>query len=45
MRRVKVKPIQANALNSDCAKTEGKERLHRMLEEMFEEEAIWLVGK
>ncbi len=27
--QVKVKPMQANALNSDCTKTE-KERLHRM---------------
>ncbi|MEL9595427.1 DinI family protein, partial [Escherichia coli] len=31
---VKVKPMQANALNSNCTKTE-KERLNRMLEEMF----------
>ncbi|EJJ0154901.1 DinI family protein [Salmonella enterica] len=33
---VKVKPMQTNALNSDCTKNE-KERLNRMLEEMFEE--------
>lgn len=39
---VKVKPMQANALNSDCTKTE-KERLNRMLEEMFEEADMWLV--
>lgn len=38
---VKVKPMQANSLNSDCTKTE-KERLNRMLEEMFEETDIWL---
>jgi hypothetical protein len=28
---VRVKPMQANALNSDCTKTE-KERLNRMIE-------------
>ncbi|EAB6803429.1 DinI family protein [Escherichia coli] len=39
---VKVKPMQINALNSDCTKTE-KERLNRMLEEMFEESEMWLV--
>jgi hypothetical protein len=41
---VKVKPMQANALNSDCTKTE-KERLNRMLEEMFEESDMWLVSE
>lgn len=40
---VKVKPMQANALNSDCTKTE-KERLNRMLEEMFDEADMWLVS-
>ncbi|ECI4595430.1 virulence protein MsgA [Salmonella enterica subsp. salamae] len=40
--QVKVKPMQTNALNSDCTKTE-KERLNRMLEEMFEEADMWLV--
>lgn len=40
---VKVKPMQANALNSDCTKTE-KERLNRMLEDMFEEIDMWLVS-
>ena len=40
---VRVKPMQANALNSDCTKTE-KERLNRMLEEMFEESDMWLVN-
>ncbi|ELW1886151.1 virulence protein MsgA [Salmonella enterica] len=42
--QVKVKPMQANALNSDCTKTE-KEWLHRMLEEMFEEADMWLVAE
>ncbi|CDZ85476.1 DinI family protein [Citrobacter koseri] len=41
---VRVKPMQANALNSDCTKTE-KERLNRMLEEMFEEADMWLVNE
>ena len=40
---VKVKPMQANALNSDCTKTE-KERLIRLLEEMFEEADMWMVA-
>lgn len=40
---VKVKPMQANALNSDCTKTE-KERISRMLEEMFEESDMWMVA-
>lgn len=40
---VKVKPMQANALNSNCTKTE-KERLNRMLEEMFEEADMWMVA-
>lgn len=35
--------MQANALNSDCTKTE-KERLNRMLGEMFEEADMWLVS-
>ena len=39
---VKVKPMQTNALNSDCTKTD-KEQLNRMLEEMFEESDMWLV--
>jgi tRNA A37 threonylcarbamoyladenosine modification protein TsaB len=34
--------MQVNALNSDCTKTE-KERLNRMIEEMFEEAEFWLV--
>lgn len=36
--------MHANALNSDCTKTE-KERLNRMLEEMFEEAEFWLVSE
>ena len=39
---VRVKSMQVNALNSDCTKTE-KERLNRMIEEMFEEAEFWLV--
>lgn len=42
--QVKVKPMQTNALNSDCTKTE-KERLNRILEEMFEEADMWLVAE
>ncbi|EFP3720920.1 DinI family protein [Salmonella enterica] len=42
--QVSVKPMQANALNSDCTKTE-KERLNRMLEEMFEEADMWLIAE
>jgi hypothetical protein len=40
---VKVKPMQTNALNSDCTKTE-KELLNRMLEEMFEESDMWMAS-
>lgn len=40
---VRVKPMQANALNSDCTKNE-KERLNRMIEEMFEEADMWMVA-
>ncbi|WP_405125395.1 DinI-like family protein (plasmid) [Pseudomonas marginalis] len=39
---VRVKPMQANAVNSDCTKTE-KEKLNRLVEEMFEESEFWLV--
>ncbi|HHA1670042.1 TPA: DinI-like family protein [Enterobacter roggenkampii] len=41
---VKVKPMQANAVNSDCTKTE-KEKLNRLVEEMFEEVEFWLVAE
>lgn len=40
---VKVKPMQANGLNSDASKTE-REKLNRMLEEMFEEADMWMVA-
>lgn len=33
---VRVKPMQANCLNSDASKSD-REKLNRMLEEMFEE--------
>jgi hypothetical protein len=39
---VKVKPMQANGLNSDANKSD-REKLNRMLEEMFEEADEWLV--
>lgn len=38
---VKVKPMQANSLNSDASKSD-REKLNRMLEEMFEEVDVWL---
>ncbi|CZY23869.1 DinI-like family protein [Enterobacter hormaechei] len=38
-----VKPMQVNALNNNCTKTE-KERLNRMLEEMFDQSDMWLVS-
>ncbi|EQA1622512.1 DinI-like family protein [Enterobacter asburiae] len=38
---VKVKPMQANALDSDTSKSD-REKLNRMLEEMFEESGMWL---
>ncbi|WP_445439577.1 DinI family protein [Citrobacter portucalensis] len=38
---VRVKPMQANAVNSDCTKTE-KEKLNRLIEEMFDEADMWL---
>ncbi|PDP89763.1 DinI-like family protein [Enterobacter cloacae] len=39
---VRVKPMQANAVNSNCTKTE-KEKLNRLIEEMIEEVDMWLV--
>jgi hypothetical protein len=39
---VRVKPMQANSLNTDASKSD-KEKLNRMLEEMFEESDQWLV--
>ncbi|PNL55893.1 DinI family protein [Enterobacter hormaechei] len=38
---VKVKPMQANGLNSDASKRD-REKLNRMLEEMFEDSDNWL---
>ena len=39
---VRVKSMQANGLNSDANKSD-REKLNRMLEEMFEEADEWLV--
>ena len=39
---VRVKPLQANGLNSDASKSD-REKLNRMLEEMFEESDMWLI--
>lgn len=39
---VTVKPMQANGLNSDASKSD-REKLSRMLEEMFEESDMWLI--
>ncbi|AHG18713.1 virulence protein MsgA [Chania multitudinisentens RB-25] len=39
---VKVKAMQANALNSDASKSD-REKLNRLLEEMFDEADQWLV--
>lgn len=41
--KVKVKPMQANGLNSDASKSD-REKLNRMLEEMFEDANMWLVN-
>ena len=41
---VRVKPMQANALNSDARKSD-REKLNRMLEDMFEEADMWLVSE
>ncbi|WP_449508434.1 DinI family protein [Enterobacter ludwigii] len=41
---VKVKPMQANGLNSDASKSD-REKLNRMLEEMFEESDMWLTNE
>lgn len=42
--KVKVKPLQANALNSDTCKSSG-EKLNRMPEEMFKEFNICLISE
>ncbi|CCJ92079.1 Virulence protein MsgA [Cronobacter turicensis 564] len=41
---VRVKPMQANGLNSDATKND-REKLNRMLEEMFDEADMWLVNE
>ena len=41
---VRVKPMHANALNSDASKSD-REKLNRMLEDMFEESDMWLVSE
>ncbi|WP_334368579.1 DinI family protein [Escherichia coli] len=41
---VKVKPMQANGLNSDASKSD-RENLNRMLEDMFEDADMWLVSE
>ncbi|HCM1957455.1 TPA: DinI family protein [Salmonella enterica subsp. houtenae serovar 43:z4,z23:-] len=40
---VKVEPMQANSLHSDASKSD-REKLNRMLEDMFEEADMWLVS-
>lgn len=40
---VRVKPMHANSLNTDGSKSD-KEKLSRMLEDMFEEADMWLVN-
>ena len=41
---VRVKPMQMNGLNSDASKSD-REKLNRMLDEMFEEADMWLVAE
>lgn len=41
---VRVKPMQANALNSDASKSD-REKLNRMLQEMFDEFDMWLTSE
>ncbi|HCM1915332.1 TPA: DinI family protein [Salmonella enterica subsp. salamae serovar 28:r:e,n,z15] len=41
--QMKVKPMQAKGLNSDTSKND-REKLNRMLEEMFEEADMWLIS-
>lgn len=40
---VKVKPMQANGLNSDASKSD-REKLNRILEMMFKEIDMWIVA-
>ncbi|HHA1955397.1 MULTISPECIES: DinI family protein [Enterobacter] len=41
---VRVKPMQANGLNSDASKSD-REKLNRMVEDMLEEADMWLVSE
>jgi len=41
---VKVKPMQANGLNSDASKSD-REKMNRMQEDMFEESDMWLTNE
>jgi hypothetical protein len=41
---VRVKPMESSSVNSDCTKNE-KEKLSRLVEEMFEEAEFWLVSE
>lgn len=41
---VRAKPMQANGINTDGSKSD-KEKLNRLLEEMFEEADQWLVSE
>lgn len=41
---VRVKPMESSSVNSDCTKNE-KEKLNRLVEEMFEEAEFWLVNE
>ena len=38
---VKVKPMQSNGLNSNASNSD-REKMNRMLEEMFEDSEMWL---
>lgn len=38
---IRVKPMQANAVNSDCTKAQ-KEKINATIEEMFEESDMWM---
>lgn len=41
---VRVKPMESSSVNSDFTKNE-KEKLSRLVEEMFEEAEFWLVSE
>ncbi|ALV91564.1 MULTISPECIES: DinI family protein [Pantoea] len=38
---IRVKPMQANAVNSDCNKAQ-KEKINATIQEMFEEADMWM---